>query len=481
MTMSFLTASEISREYQSSRRSVSQVVKYYLERIGKLDPRLRAYLKVEIRDPEEAQKRVEPKKKGKLYGIPIAIKDNICVEGWEITCASKILKGYISPYNATVIERLVEEGAVLLGRTNMDEFAFGSSCENSAYGPTHNPWDLSCAPGGSSGGSAAAVAADLAVMALGSDTGGSIRQPASFCGIVGVKPTYGRVSRYGLVAFASSLDQIGPITRSVEDAARLLEVIAGFDRRDSTSADIEVPEYSKVVGESIRGIRVGVPKEFCGEGLPQETKKFIGKAQETLAGLGAEVLDISLPHTDYAVSVYYVIAPSEASSNLARFDGVRYGARAKNPQNMLDLYTRTRENGFGPESKRRIILGTYALSSGYYDAFYLKAMKVRKKMIEDFNEAFKKVDVILTPTSPGAAFKLGERTADPLSMYLSDIFTISANLAGVPAIAVPCGVDSQGMPLGIQFMARPFDEVSLFKVAHAYEEKTGTRKLHPSL
>jgi len=438
-------------------------------------------VKLEVDDVPVALKSIDNKKNKKLYGVPIAVKDNICVQGWEITCASKILKGFYSPYNATVIEKLLAEGAVLLGRTNMDEFAFGSSCETSCYGPTKNPWDKERSPGGSSGGSAAAVSAELCAMAIGSDTGGSIRQPASFCGVVGMKPTYGRVSRYGLIAFGSSLDQIGPFARSVEDAALLLSVIAGFDPKDSTSANVEVPDYSKAIGQSIKGLRIGIPKEFFDEGLSKDIKRNVEEAIKLLEGEGAKLEPVSLPHTPYAVPVYYIIAPSEASSNLARFDGVKYGFRCKDPADVLQLYMDSRENGFGTEAKRRILLGTYALSSGYYDAYYLKAMKVRSKMIEDFNQAFKKVDCLVTPTSPSGAFKIGEKINDPWSMYLSDIYTISANISGVPAISVPCGLTDGGLPVGLQFITKAFDESTLFRVAHAYEDKAGFRDLRPGL
>lgn len=404
-----------------------------------------------------------------LWGVPIAIKDNICIEGQEITCSSKILKGFISPYNATVIEKLLDSGAVIYGQTNMDEFAFGSSCETSCYGPTRNPRDSERVPGGSSGGSAASVADHTAFAALGSDTGGSIRQPASFCGVVGIKPTYGRVSRYGLIAFASSLDQIGPITKDVRDAALLLQVIAGHDPKDSTSAHVPVPEYLKFLGGSIKGMRIGKPKEYF-QGFSPELRRLMDEAEGALKSLGAEIIDISLPHTAYAVNVYYIVAPSEASSNLARFDGVRYGHRSKAAKNLLDMYELSRGEGFGAEAKRRIILGTYSLSSGYYDAYYLKAMKVRTKIKEDFDEAFKTVDAVMTPTAPTGAFKLGEKSSNPLEMYLSDIFTISANLAGVPAISVPCGLFPGNLPAGLQFIGKPFDEGNLFKLAHAYEQ-----------
>ncbi len=415
-------------------------------------------------------------KNSRLWGIPIAVKDNICVEGEEITCASKILKGFFSPYHATVIEKLLDAGAVIYGQTNMDEFAFGSSCETSCYGPTRNPRDPERVPGGSSGGSAAAVADHTAIAALGSDTGGSIRQPASFCGVVGIKPTYGRVSRYGLVAFASSLDQIGPITKDVRDAAILLGAIAGYDPKDSTSANVPVPDYESFLGKDIRGMKIGKPKEYFTSGWDKEVEKRINESIDRLKSLGAQVIDLSLPHTPYAVNVYYIVAPSEASSNLARFDGVRFGHRWKDAHSLLEMYEKSRGQGFGSEAKRRIILGTYALSSGYYDAYYLKAMKVRTKIKQDFDQAFKKVDAILTPTSPSGAFKLGEKSQNPLEMYLSDIFTISANLAGIPAISVPCGVVKGNLPVGLQFLGKPFDEGNLFRLAHAFEQSTDFHK-----
>jgi len=465
------------REWIQRGKAGREALEFYLQRIEKLNGKLNVYVGREGKNIDKTLKMSASG--GRLAGVPVAVKDNLCVKGWEVTCASKILKGYTAPYSATVIEKLLGEGALLLGRTNMDEFAFGSSCETSCYGPTHNPWNALRAPGGSSGGSAAAVAAGLAAAAIGSDTGGSIRQPASFCGVVGLKPTYGRVSRYGLVAFASSLDQVGPFGADVEDAALLLEVIAGFDPKDSTCADLPVPEYSKSLGESVRGLKVGLPRELLGSELAPDVKKSMERAADILAKEGAEVKEVSLPHAEYAVAIYYVVAPCEASSNLARFDGVKYGRRDSEAQSLGGMYTLTRGRGFGAEAKRRILLGTYALSSGYYDAYYVKAMKARRKMIEDFARAFEDVDVLMTPTSPGGAFKLGERTADPLEMYLSDIFTISANLTGVPAISVPCGLDFNEMPLGLQFMAKPFNEEMLFRFASVYEQKAGFKGLKP--
>ena len=411
----------------------------------------------------------------------VAVKDNICVKGEPTTCASNILKDFKPPYDATVIKKLKKAGFLLIGKTNMDEFAFGSSCETSCYGPTRNPWDLKRIPGGSSGGSAALVAAGMVAMALGSDTGGSIRQPASLAGVVGMKPTYGRVSRYGLIAFASSLDQIGPITANVSDSARLLNVISGYDEMDSTSADMAVPDFTKALTKDIKKMKIGVPKEYFPEkGLDSEVAEAVERSKNTLNGLGAELVDISLPHTEYAVSCYYIIAPAEASSNLARFDGDEYGLRVS-AENMIDMHIQTRTKGFGSEAKRRILLGTYSLSSGYYDAYYLKALKVRTLIKKDFVEAFKNCDVILTPTTPTPAFKIGEKKDDPLSMYLSDIFTISANLAGIPGISIPCGFTKKGLPIGLQFLAKAFDEEALFRIAYAFEQNTDFHKRKPTI
>ncbi|MBU1912775.1 MAG: Asp-tRNA(Asn)/Glu-tRNA(Gln) amidotransferase subunit GatA [Candidatus Omnitrophica bacterium] len=419
--------------------------------------------------------------KGALWGIPIFIKDNICVEDELTTCSSKILKGFKPPYNATVIDKLTGLDAILMGKTNMDEFAFGSSTETSCYGPTRNPWDLERIPGGSSGGSAAAVAGDEAIFALGSDTGGSIRQPAGVCGVVGLKPTYGRVSRYGLIAFASSLDQIGPITKDVEDAAILLKAISGHDEMDSTSADMPVPDYLSGMKKSIKGLKIGVPEEYFIEGMDKEVKNSIKVAIEKLEKLGAVCEDTSLPHTEYAVSVYYLVATAEASSNLARFDGVQYGLRADNIKSMIDMYKKTRKQGFGDEAKRRIILGTFALSSGYYDAYYSKALKVRTLIKMDFDKAFQKFDAIVTPTSPTAAFKIGEKISDPLTMYLSDIFTISANLAGIPGISIPCGFTKNNLPIGLQILGKPFDEETILRIAYNYEQNTDWHRIKPRL
>ncbi len=448
-------------------------------RISRLEGRLNALIDFNADDLKNDLQFIKGKSDGRLYGVPILIKDNICVEGRYTTCASKILEGFKPPYSATVIERLRQEGAILSGRANMDEFAFGSSCETSCCGPTRNPWRTDRIPGGSSGGSAAAVAADEAVMALGSDTGGSVRQPAALCGVVGLKPTYGRVSRYGLIAFASSLDQIGPITKDVRDCALLLSVIAGYDPMDSTSVDIGVPDYTKALINDVKGLKIGIPKEYFIEGIDREVKGAVLDAVKLLEKLGAKSEEVSLPHTEYAVSTYYIIAPAEASSNLARFDGVEYGMRAQG--RLIDMYKDTRYKGFGSEAKRRIILGTYVLSSGYYDAYYLKALKVRTKLKEDFDNVFKDFDCVITPTSPTAAFKIGEKTNDPLKMYLSDIFTIPANLTGIPGISIPCGFTKDNLPIGLQILARPFDEEMLLRVAYTFEENTDFHKERPSL
>ncbi len=415
-----------------------------------------------------------------LHGIPVAVKDNICTEDIRTTCASKILKNFVPPYESTVTRRLKEHCFILPGKTNLDEFAMGSSTENSAFGYTRNPWDLERVPGGSSGGSAAAVAADECIAALGSDTGGSIRQPAAFCGVVGLKPTYGRVSRYGLVAFASSFDQIGPITKNVKDSAIMLNAISGHDIYDSTSANMDVPDFVSGLGQEIKGMKVGVPKEYFIEGLESEVEGSVKEAIKKLESLGAVPVEISLPHTEYAIAAYYILATSEASSNLSRYDGVRYGLRVTG-DDLIDMYMKTREEGFGPEVKRRIILGTYSLSSGYYDAYYRKAQQVRTLIKQDFEKAFKSVDIIVTPTTPTTAFKAGEKTGNPLQMYLSDIFTISLNLSGVPGISIPCGFTSENLPVGLQIIGNHFDEESILKAAYAYEQATDWHKRKPDL
>ncbi|HXX74352.1 MAG TPA: Asp-tRNA(Asn)/Glu-tRNA(Gln) amidotransferase subunit GatA [Nitrospiraceae bacterium] len=478
MSIHKLTLSELQKKFIAGEITTSEIVRAYFLRIGQTEHKVKAYVSqtketavIQARALDEALKGW--RKTLPMMGMPLAIKDNICTEGVPTTCASRMLGNFVPPYDATVIKKLHDQGYILLGKTNLDEFAMGSSTENSAFGSSRNPWNLHYVPGGSSGGSAAAVAADECAAALGSDTGGSIRQPAAFCGVVGLKPTYGRVSRYGLVAFASSLDQIGPITKDVTDAALLLGVIAGHDPLDSTSADVPVPDYLKALKKNdLRKLKVGVPVEFFTEGLDPEVEQSVRAAIEELKNLGGEVVEIRLPRTDAAVATYYVIATAEASSNLARFEGVRFGLRAKETKDLLDLYMKTRQEGFGPEVKRRIMLGTYALSAGYYDAYYGKAQAVRTLIRQDFDAAFKEVDVIATPVTPTPAFKLGEKIEDPLQMYLSDIYTISVNLAGLPAISVPCGFSQAGLPIGLQLIGRAFEEDTILRAAHAYEQST---------
>ncbi len=478
MSIHKLSLCELQRKFTAGEVTATEIVRAYSLRIGQVESKVKAYV-TQTKDAALVQAAaLDDKLKGwrrtkPLMGMPIAIKDNMCTEGVATTCSSRMLQNFVPPYDATVIAKLKEQEYLLLGKTNLDEFAMGSSTENSAFGPSRNPWSVQCVPGGSSGGSAAAVAADECVAALGSDTGGSIRQPAAFCGVVGLKPTYGRVSRYGLVAFASSLDQIGPITKDVSDAAFLLGAIAGHDPMDSTSADVPVPDYMKALKKKdLKKLKVGVPAEFFGEGLDPEVEEAVRAAIEELKNLGGEIKEIRLPRTDAAVAVYYVLATAEASSNLARFDGVKFGLRAKETKDLLDLYMKTRQEGFGPEVKRRIMLGTYALSSGYYDAYYGKAQTVRTLICQDFAEAFEEVDLIVTPVTPTPAFKLGEKSEDPLQMYLSDIFTISVNLAGLPAIALPCGFSRAGLPIGLQLIGRAFQEETLLRAAHAYEQST---------
>jgi aspartyl-tRNA(Asn)/glutamyl-tRNA(Gln) amidotransferase subunit A len=466
--------------------SAKEIVTDLLEAIRRTDPLVGAYLRVDEESAIEQAERVDEKlargeEIGPLAGLPVALKDIFCVEGEETTCASKILKGYYAPYDATVIGKLRDGGAIFVGRTNMDEFAMGSTTENSAFAVTHNPWNLERIPGGSSGGSAAAVAAREAIVALGSDTGGSIRMPASFCGCVGIKPTYGRVSRYGLIAYASSLDQIGNFGNDVWDCAMVLKVIAGHDRKDTTSANLAVPDYTAALDGEIRGIKVGIPAEYFGKGLNEEVRAAIEEAIKTLESLGATTVEVSLPHTEYAIAAYYIIASAEASSNLARYDGVQYGHRTKSPNDLEEMYTKSKTEGFGSEVKRRIIMGTYALSSGYYDAYYLKALKVRTLIKNDFEEALKKVDSLVTPVSPTTAFKIGEKIGDPLTMYLSDIYTISTNLAGLPGMSVPCGFDSEGMPISFQLLGRPFGEEIILRLGHAYQQATDFRKKMPAI
>jgi len=466
--------------------SVEEVILAQFKRIQQIEEKVRAFVSL---DPEEAlnearmwdKKIHQNKKTPPLCGIPIAIKDNICVKDEKTTCASRILKNFRPPYSATVVDRVKNAGCIIIGKTNMDEFAMGSSTENSAFQITRNPWNLETIPGGSSGGSAAAVASGEVTLALGSDTGGSIRQPAALCGIVGMKPTYGRVSRYGLVAFASSLDQIGPLTRDVTDCALLLQIISGKDEKDSTSIDYPVPEYSEYLIPDLKGIKVGLPKEYFVAGIEKEVREKVYQAARVIEDLGAHVEETSLPHTEYAVATYYLIATAEASSNLARYDGVKYGYRTREKTNMIDMYKKTRREGFGDEVKRRIMLGTYVLSKGYYEDYYGKALRVRTLIKQDFEKAFEKFDVLLTPTSPTVAFKVGEKIDDPLKMYLSDIFTISANLAGIPGISIPCGFGRENLPVGLQILGKPFEEETLLRVAYAYEQDTEWRKRKPEI
>ncbi len=477
-----LTISELQKFLRSREVSPREVITALHARIEEIEPKIGAYLSLDLESALAAADAADVNLP--LGGIPLAIKDTISVRDQPLTCGSKILRNHRALYDATAVVRLKAAGAIPFGKTNMDEFAMGSSTENSSVQPTRNPWDLERIPGGSSGGSAAAVAAGAAIASLGSDTGGSIRQPAALCGVVGLKPSYGRVSRYGLVAFASSLDQIGPLTKSVQDAALLLQVMAGVDAQDSTSLDAPVPDYLSRLESDLRGVRIGLPKEYFRAGIDPEVKSALEIACAHFESLGADLVEISLPHTDYAIGAYYIIATAEASTNLARFDGVRYGQRAENPANLLDHYGRTREEGFGPEVKRRIILGTYVLSSGYYDAYYLRAQKVRTLIRQDFTAAFAKVDALIAPTSPGPAFKIGERVADPLQMYLADIFTIAANLAGICGISIPCGftenATAKPLPIGLQVLCPALAETCLFQLAHAYEQSTDWHHRRPS-
>ncbi len=482
MKLNEFTAHKLHDLIVAKKISALEVTEAVFKRIGEIGEKVNAYVAVREEEALKEAKRVdETIARGEeifpLTGIPIAIKDNICLRGTATTCASKILYNFYPPYEATVIEKLRKEGAIFIGKTNMDEFAMGSSNETSHFGSVHNPWDLSTVPGGSSGGSAAAVAADETIMALGSDTGGSIRQPAAFCGVVGMKPTYGLVSRYGLVAFASSLDQIGPLAKDVTDVAYLMNSLCGHDPKDSTSVNQDIPDYKQALVNDIKGLRIGIPREYFGEGIEAEVRKSTEKSIQLLRELGAEIKEASLPHTEYAVATYYLIATAEASSNLARYDGVRYGYRAQAAKSreqkaIIDMYERTRAEGFGDEVKRRIMLGTYGLSAGYYEAYYQRAQKVRTLIKEDFDRAFKEFDCLLTPTSPTAAFKIGEKMDDPLKMYLSDIFTISVNLAGIPALTIPCGFTEEGLPIGLQLIARPFAEEMLLRIAYTFEQNT---------
>ncbi len=465
--------------------TAAEITESVLNRIEAVEDTVHAYIAVTPHlaraQAQRADERIASGAAGLLTGIPLAIKDNLCIKGVTTTCASRTLAQFVPPYDAAVIEALLKQDAVFVGRSNMDEFAMGSSTENSAFGPTRNPWNSGLIPGGSSGGSAAAVAADECIAALGTDTGGSIRQPAACCGTVGLKPTYGRVSRFGLVAFASSLDQVGPMTKDVRDAAMLMNVISGHDRRDSTSVNIGVPDYTAVLGTAVSGMRVGIPREYFTAGLDGDIERAVRESLTMLEGLKMEIVDISLPHTQYAVAAYYLVAPAEASSNLARYDGVKYGFRGGEEGGLWDLYTRSRSEGFGVEVKRRIMLGTYALSAGYYDAYYKKASQVRTLIREDFISAFRKCDVIITPTCPNPPFTIGEKADDPLSVYLADIYTVPANLAGIPALSLPCGFTRQGMPIGLQLLSNFFQEERLLQVAHAYEQNTPWHVRKPPL
>ena len=485
MTIYDLTLAGLRSGLDKREFSAVELTKAYLERIATTNPVINTFITIcndtALAEAEAADRLIDAGQVSTLTGVPIAAKDIFNTAGLRTTCGSRILENYISPYDATAIERIKKQNAVILGKLNMDEFAMGSSNENSAFGPVLNPWNTDCVPGGSAGGSAASVAARQTAAALGTDTGGSIRQPASHCSVVGLKPTYGRVSRYGVVAYASSLDQVGPVTRDVRDCALLLQAIAGYDPSDSTSVDTPVPEYQAVLDGDLDGVRIGLPKEYFIDGLDADVRSSVEQAVATYRELGAEIIEVSLPHTAYAVACYYLIATAEASSNLARYDGVRFGLRAERAENLIDMYMQSRAAGFGAEVKRRIMLGTYALSSGYYDAYYLKAQKVRTLVRQDFLDAFDKVDTLLTPVAPTPAFAIGEKVNDPLQMYLSDIYTIPVNLAGTCAISLPCGFSAAGLPIGIQLIGKPFDEATILHTAHAFEQATEWHKRRPEL
>ena len=487
MSLYMKTAHELRDMIRTNEITVEELVKAQYDRIEKVEENVKSYVTL---TKEEALKKARElddkiangeKISDDLAGIPIALKDNICTYGIKTTCSSKMLENFVPPYNATVAEKLEEAQTIMVGKTNMDEFAMGSSTENSAFFTTRNPWDTDRVPGGSSGGSAAAVAAGQAVISLGSDTGGSIRQPASFCGIVGMKPTYGLVSRYGLVAFASSLDQIGPLTRDVTDCALAMNHLAGHDPNDSTSAPREAENYTKALKADVKGMKIGIPKEYFAEGVDEDVKEKIHAAIRRLESLGAEAEEVSMPHTDKALPAYYIIAPAEASSNLARYDGVRYGFRAEDAEGLLDMYKTTRSEGFGPEVKRRIMLGTYALSSGYYDAYYGKAQRVRTLIKKDFEKAFEKYDILITPTTPTTAFKVGENTDNPLAMYMSDLLTVPVNMAGIPAISIPAGFDSNGLPIGLQIIGDFFAESTILRAAYTLEQELQISDKNPEL
>ncbi|WP_298438316.1 Asp-tRNA(Asn)/Glu-tRNA(Gln) amidotransferase subunit GatA [Geobacter sp.] len=476
MELHDLTIHELHDRLKRKEVSSVEATRALLARIEAVDPKVNAYITVTPEEAlaaaQDADRRIAAGDIAPLTGIPIGLKDIFVTKGIRTTCASRILGNFVPPYDGTAVSRLKEAGAVIVGKLNQDEFAMGSSGESSAFGPTRNPWNLECIPGGSSSGSAAAIAARTATATLGTDTGGSIRQPASHCGCVGLRPTYGRVSRYGVIAYASSLDQVGPLTRDVTDCALMLQAVAGHDPLDSTSVDLPVPDYTKALTGDVKGLRLGLPKEYYIAGLDPDVKMALDEAIETYRGLGVEFIDISLPHTDYAVATYYLVATAEASSNLARYEGVRFGHRAEGTASLIDMFRKTRAEGFGAEVKRRIMLGTYALSSGYYDAYYLKAQKVRTLIMQDFLKAFETVDAILTPVAPTPAFRIGEKTRDPLQMYLSDIFTIPVNLAGTCAVSVPAGMSGNGLPIGLQLIGRPFGEETILRAAHAFEQAT---------
>lgn len=485
MNLSALTLHEARENLLKREFSAQELTQAVFRRIAETEEKIHSYITLcydtALKEAKQADERLRTETNPPSFlGIPIAVKDNFLTRGIRTTCASKILANFVPPYDSTAVKKLRASGAIIAGKTNLDEFAMGSSGENSAFFPTCNPWDIRRVPGGSSGGSAAALIADQCIAALGTDTGGSIRQPAAFCGIVGLKPTYGRVSRYGIIAFASSMDQVGPMTKDVRDCALMLEAIASYDPSDSTSANRPVPQYSASLTGDIKGLRIGIPKEYFVSGIQPEVERSVREAVGQLENNGADLKEISLPHTDYAVAVYYVVATAEASSNLARYDGMRYGHRAP-AKDLLETYRLSRAEGFGPEVKRRIMLGTYALSAGYYDAYYLNAQRVRNLIKRDFEEAFKTCDVIITPTTPTTAFKVGEKIQDPLQMYLSDIYTISVNLAGLPALSMPCGFDSEGLPVGLQIIGGHFDESNILGTAYAYEQSTDWRKRKPSL
>ena len=481
MEITELTVHELLEKIENKELTITQITQSYIDRINEKEQDVNAFVTTLTNEALEKANEIEVKVNNgeitsKLAGIPIGIKDNMCTKGVKTTCSSKMLENFIAPYDATVVEKINAEGMINLGKLNMDEFAMGSSTEHSAIKTTKNPWNLNTVPGGSSGGSAAAVAANMVPWALGSDTGGSIRQPASLCGVVGLKPTYGLVSRYGLVAYASSLDQIGPITKDVKDCALLLNLLVGHDEKDTTSINVPKVDYVEELKNDVKGLKIAVPKEFFGEGLNEEVKESVNKAIEKFKELGAEVEEVSLNIAEYALATYYIIACAEASSNLGRFDGIRYGYRTENFENLKDIYRNSRSEGFGDEVKRRIILGTYVLSSGYYDAYYKKAQQVRTLIKQDFNKVFEKYDIILTPTSPTVAFNIGEKSNNPLEMYLADIYTVPVNVAGIPGISIPCGVDSNGMPIGMQLLGNKFEEAKILNAAYTYEQATKFRE-----